>query len=542
MEPRPLYDGDEAKSIFDRSYSLWKSALHMASSTPQIPQNSFDLTKILHRTPSLPDSIPSDATFIEGNSTWINSDTSCDLKKKGIAKVFVLRKRYPIKCSISSSPAFSHWEGTPNNGIALLVLGWAYILTAELAERQHLTMEYRWSSGKPSSTQRPALRLNTSPRAVTWWKALVTPGSVWSIAGHAGQRKVSPWGVEVEDIGLDVADDVDTGQRPLSSREAACSLAQFCQVFGLEKQCSAALAAVLTFPLHSSYTTGTSAKIELPIPSLTYPSLTCRSIDEEHDAPPTEYPHLGFYMSLSICPDILGPLLWSVFWEPDVPCNFAGAWLQPLNTVLKPIIESNNLEVLAKVMSFTDAAPLWLGLALCGPQGIINSIVASISDLTPFPHTQPDTDSAAWTGIAQSFLHIRPPGPYYLRNGPVSRANVWRLRHDCHSEYKDTAFRYAPLYGWPPFGEMREEDVEFEIRPHLRCSHEWKYVHWTWRIQTDGNTRTVESTDPGFSLIHKTSPTRPPPEQTGVDGGECTAEAISKISKKATRANFLVVF
>lgn len=238
-------------------------------------------------------------------------------------------------------------------------------------------------------------------------------------------------------------------------------------------------------------------------------------------------------MSLSICPGIFGPLLWSVFWEPGVACNFAGAWLGPIETVLRPIIENNELELLAKVLSFTSVAPLWLGLALCGPRAIIKSVLPSITRLTEYGHTEPHIDSAAWTGIVQSFLHVHPPGPYLQDDGMVSRADVWRLRYDCHREYEDMTFANPPSHGWPPFGRMRREDIELEIHPHLRCSHQWKYSYWTWEL--------AKVTDAGFSTIYMTSPTVLP-SQTGVCGGyqrsQYPAEAVSRISRRATQKIF----
>jgi hypothetical protein len=151
------YDGPEAELIFSRSLSRWQAALHRANSTRQIPESSFNLERTLSRTPSLPETIPSDATWIEGYSTWINSDTSCRLTKTEKARRFLLRKRHPIICRISSSRNFLVWEDTPNNGIALLVLGWAYILTANLVERQNLGigMEYSSLLNKPSAGQHP---------------------------------------------------------------------------------------------------------------------------------------------------------------------------------------------------------------------------------------------------------------------------------------------------------------------------------------------------------------------------------------------------
>ena len=197
----PLYDGPEAESFFSRSHSRWQAALRTAASTRHLPANSFDLETILSRTPSLPRHIPSDATTIEGYSSWTNSDPLCGLEKTGKIRRFVLRKTHVINCRISLAPDFSAWEDTPNNVITLLVLAWSYILTADLAERQCLGMEYL--PRQPSNSQLPTLRLDYAlPQERAWWKAIVARGIGWSIASKHlphPKAKASPWAVQVED-------------------------------------------------------------------------------------------------------------------------------------------------------------------------------------------------------------------------------------------------------------------------------------------------------------------------------------------------------
>ena len=106
--------------------------------------------------------------------------------------------------------------------------------------------------------------------------------------------------------------------------------------------------------------------------------------------------------------------MWSVFWEPGIPCNFAGAWLGPIVSVLQPIIDDNNLELLAKILSFTRVAPLWLGAALCGPKGKVGTIIPSLNKLHDYMWTRPSINSAAWICVPQSFMHIHPPGPTFV--------------------------------------------------------------------------------------------------------------------------------
>ena len=308
-----------------------------------------------------------------------------------------------------------------------------------------------------------------SPRELAWWQAIVADGVGWSIAG----AQVAPWAISVEDMDVQIGGEIDGRQQPPTTREAACYLARFCSAFGLGSQSSAALAAALSIPLHASTAPLKSVTIELP-----EPSLTARVATPEEEIYPSDFELISYYMTLSLCPWALGSSLWSIFWEPDVPCNLAGAWIGPIATTLEPIIRQNDLELLAKVLSFTSIAPLWLGLALCGRRALIKSILPSLTELRHYPYTRPDIDTAAWTGVQQSFMDSHCTE---LRlDDTVPRADVWRLRHDCYAEYSDDGFLYTPPYGWAPFGTMRDSDVELEIRGHLGCCHQWAYSYWTW--------------------------------------------------------------
>ncbi|KAK0110105.1 hypothetical protein ONS95_002761 [Cadophora gregata] len=469
--PRIDYDGPQANAILSRSLTRWQTAFHLAKSTREFPESSFKLEALLSRVPSLPDNIPSSSTWIEGYSTWANSDALCALKDK-IEKTrrFSLRSQHPTTCRLSTSNNFKVWERNPNNGIALLVLGWAYILSASLAEKQQLLLKYAPLDDYSGTSE---INLDyASAQELRWWKAIVAPGVGWNVAGD----RPTPWAVLVDNLDLEMAGEIDVTHPPPTARQAANYLARLCAAFDLGNQCSAALAAALSLPLHRSTSPLKSVTIELPRPSL---QVCVASPSQDQDQYPTDFRLIGYYMTLSLAPSYFGSALFGIFWEPDVPCNFTGAWLSPISDILRPILLDNSLELLAKILSFTNVAPLWLGVVLCGPGAIIKSIMPFLDQLRPYPYAQPFVDAAAWTGTPQSFMDSHPTGPY-LQLGRISRANVWRLRHDCHMNYDDDSFSATPLHGWPPFGTMEVEDIELELHDHLNCSHQWRYNYWTW--------------------------------------------------------------
>jgi len=75
-------------------------------------------------------------------------------------------------------------------------------------------------------------------------------------------------------------------------------------------------------------------------------------------------------------------------------------------------------------------------------------------------------------------------GPYLQEDNTVSRADVWRLRHDCSElEPEGRPFNCTPLVGWPPFGTMHPEDLELEVGKHIGCKrHMWQYDQLTWEL------------------------------------------------------------
>ncbi|KAH7308006.1 hypothetical protein B0I35DRAFT_338303, partial [Stachybotrys elegans] len=466
-----LYDGPEVDSVFSSSVSRWRAALARAKSSSKFPKASLDLRKCLRDIPKLPPRIPPEARYIEGHSTWRNADPSCSMRtRKEKSKRIFLTKLHPTICNASASCSFRTWEGRTNNGLALLTLGWAYILSAELAQRQGLRMEYGQLHGRPDSTAWLDLSY-ASAKEFRWWMAIASRDVGWSVAGG----RISPWAVSVGDIGVDISASGAEIQQPPTSYEAACYLSRLCHAYDLGSQASAALAAALTIPLHATTAPFKAVSIELP-----RANLVARISYPHSEQPPAEFGAIGYYLTLSLCAWATGPSLWSVFWAQDIPCNLVGAWVVPIAQLLEPIIINNDMELLAKVLSINNVSPLWLGIALCGRGAIINCILPSLTKLRDYPFFRPDIDAAAWTGAAQSFFNS--PQTSLGSDGTVSRADVWRLRRECSDSYLDDTFSHPPPYGWPPFGKMHATDVEHEILEHLSCSHEWRYLHWNWRL------------------------------------------------------------
>jgi hypothetical protein len=197
-----------------------------------------------------------------------------------------------------------------------------------------------------------------------------------------------------------------------------------------------------------------------------------------------------------------------------------------LRNILYPLVEDKEHELLAKLFSSTRAAPLWLGTLVCG------EIVTLLDSLDHCAwYTRSTCDTAAWTGIPRSFLSLQPPGPY-LRDGSISRSDVWRLRRDLRDRYESLeheVYALEPNVPWRPFGIMHLQDVEVELHDHLTCSHRWFYEHWTWRhdLATDAGFRTRGS------MVHQAPLPAPVPSAKLV--AQCVSEYQNPVDVKYIR-------
>ena len=312
-----------------------------------------------------------------------------------------------------------------------------------------------------------------------WWSALICPGQGW----RPGGESMPPWTVEFRgNVQFVVKGEVVDGANPHdctppSSRQAVNFLSKFVSAYDLTGQSSLALSMVLSLPLHNQ----TRSAIALPTPS-TFTRVQFQHVDS---VPPIQqdFENLSRYMALSSNPQFLSSVLWGIFWEPDIDCNLVSAWCEPIVRVVRPLIENGKTELLAHIFAQRrpNIAPLWYGTLACGRTRVFNTIIGYLKTLRPPTPYRPMAETAAWTGSPQSFMDVGGSGPY-LTGIQVTRADVWRLRHECSSmNGHDIAFRNPPLCPWQPFGTMFSIETELSVRAHLECPrHQWAYSGWTW--------------------------------------------------------------
>ncbi|CAH0046407.1 unnamed protein product [Clonostachys solani] len=490
----PVFDGPTSQLVLSRSQAHWTRLSALGRASSRFDVSPLDLRALLSRIPALPNYIPKDARFIAGSAQWSNTATECDAKTRVMPRNISLRGTHPVVCRISSLETFQNWDRDTNNGLALLIIGWAYVLCANLAERQGRSISYAVQEATSQDSAEEgggqALDLRYAPSAERkWWKAILANGRGWGVEGDI----VLPWALSIENIGVDVPDvAVLATDLPPSSMQAASYVGRLCVAYGLCGQLTPSLVAALCIPLQYTIMSHWAPEMDLPKPSLAVPLFDPRG----EACLLKELKLIDYYMTLSLDPSTIGCAMWSVFWTEGVPCNSAGAWFGPIAHVLRPFLEANDHKSVVRILSQAcpRAGPLWLGSALLGPSSLIGRIEMYLDRGKWVPCTGPDPTSAMWTGLPHSFLDG------YCTRGvtrreTVSRADVWRLRREFPNKYRTRDLEQPLPHAWPPFGRMRREDVELEIRDHLVCNHRWKYVSWSWG--------TEELDDVGFSSYSK---------------------------------------
>lgn len=480
---------------FARSKQQWQYLSTKAASMC-LQHDTVRLSDLMLELPAIPDNLQG-VNYLTGQATW-------ELRSKGDSHLHKARtegkrlwspsRRRSTLCTISADSHFTY-SNSKSNGVALLFLGWAYILCMSLLEKQRIPLRYTnnvpEASGNQNCPEEQCFSVDlgiVSDCEFRWWSSLLLPGQGW----RSDRPEQPVWAiVYTGNIKFQVTGQVRVSAsphtNPPSSSQAAAFLSRFASMYNLESQAPLALAMALTIPLHNE----TRSMVELPKPSLFR--------QDTHLASPSsierEYTNLSHYMTLSSNPIFLSSALWGIFWEPGVDCNVVGPWCDPIIEVVEPLIDRGDLETLAHVFACRrpTIAPLWYGMAACGHTKTIAAIVPFLKTLHAPTPSRPVPEVAAWTGAPQSFMDLCGSGPYEQGGSQVARADVWRLRHECWDlEPEGTPFRNPPMSPWPPFGYMDVEELEISLRTHLRCErHHWVYARWTWLLSN--GTKVVES-------------------------------------------------
>ena len=436
---------------------------------------------------------------VHGRATWrYQPNAKCDVSESVLIKDLTVGISVATKFTAEGS-GFRNWEGTCNtkdkgisatgNHLAVLIPCWAYILSKLLVERQGGSMEYTNASA-PSTDETvdskcPNYRVYVGDagfKEARWWKAILAPGQGWRSIMHSSTDTVylAPWSMEYHGdtkFFIDISTTISRADRirnalPPSCEEALQYLTSYCILHALGTQYFAALSAVLILPLQNLL----GREVQLPKPLMVRPSEKSSPLPDVRE----QFLDLPYLVTLSCAIEIVSSALWAVFWEPDIDCNLASAWLSPALNALGPLIDTNDHEMLVRTLARHQpmAGPLWLGAVLTGLSRNIPHFLQTLEA----PFARPDSLASAWLGFPQLFMDTPGTGAYKDDGNCIRRADRWRLLHDVGSR----PYGSTPLSAWQPFGKMPLSAVELDVMAHVECKrHEKQYIRWEW-FGTDG--------------------------------------------------------
>ncbi|KMQ41313.1 hypothetical protein HL42_7998 [Trichophyton rubrum] len=437
--------------------------------------------------------------YIRAEGVWVVSDGGeCGIggKQKIRAASLPIGVRRPTPVCFKNA-AFHKGAGVGGahevNIIGTLALGWSYIFSAALIERQGSglsSLDYTDSIAEMCYGKAEVIGNMidvgcVSAQAARWWGSILAPGQGWkaTVLQSDSACYISPWSVALEhDEAFKVrVSDLPTNSTmkslsPPSSQQALEFLIDLCALHGSHSQLFVALATAMTFPAHNYY--GTPSRLPSVRGSNTLKSPQVIADAKELSA------QIPYYMTMSCAHSVTVSSLCSVFWEPEVCCNLVSPWLHP---VLKEIpnnysgsLSLDEIIPLLCALRCPNLAALWLGATL---SGLSSTVVELVGSGTP----PLDTNGAPWTGNPQSFMDVPGSGPYIQFDSlqdKLFRSDAWRLLYLPAAVEDDLQYNSPPFSPWQPVGMTDFEYTAIRVKAHRDCPrHELVYHHWSWRLK-----------------------------------------------------------
>ncbi len=446
-----------------------------------------------------------------------------------------LALRNPIPVSIAATPEhevpWASWFARGDqNHLAVLILAWAYILSARWAEiiPEGTSLVYTDSMADHSTLDAQPAPLDghgnldvdigdASPEEARWWSAVLAPARGWQATMSSGQTTFfAPWSIQLQPgcrfilKSANLTSSASSTVAP-SFSESLRFFENFCARRGIADQSQAALAAVLLFPSMRNNVQG----LQLPALATSHPAevVSYPEVTQQERFPWThQHDHLDRLITLSCHVKGVRPLLLSSFYEPTIECNAVTPWLKGALAAIGTLVQDNPLVVGRMLM---DRQPkvvsLWLGATVLGLQQRLLQDVGF--GLIPI-----DLHSSAWSGTVHSFIQQPVSDPLVGDGGHVSRADQCRLLYLSRSGSHDR----APICQWSPFGGTPVEHCDIEVRNHADCKdHGLRYQGFTWECVGGNVTQKPIGGDDADVL-----PSLQQPQQTD------TLEQIPRLSRK----------
>ncbi|KAF7544400.1 hypothetical protein G7Z17_g9990 [Cylindrodendrum hubeiense] len=305
-----------------------------------------------------------------------------------------------------------------HNHIPILMLAWAYILSARWAELiqaahllqsgSHQTQQSTTEGSKMLANDKYSITVRigeVSEDAAHWWRDILSGGGGWeaTIRSAKGEVLHSPWSTKLISeqpfvISAKVkATSSPSKHIPATSAIAHRYLSEYCRLHDIDDQKQAALAAALLIPV-AKYD---HRPIELEIPKFSHEVDRGEEICIESPLIIENELQLDRLLTLSCNPRGSKALLTSIFFEPDITSNICGFWLQGSLAFLDTVKDPHTL-LRTLIKRDPELGILWLGAFITGTHHrCLRDARAAWWNI--------DLNAAAWTGTFMSFIQAPVP-------------------------------------------------------------------------------------------------------------------------------------
>ncbi|KAF5639681.1 immunoglobulin variable region used by the itc63b heavy chain [Fusarium sp. NRRL 52700] len=540
MSPDPLrLDDFLFRVYYQKGYSTWLSLLQQATKDPDIPSDNLQVEHLFPQHPYFPVGIELDSTGLQiANSKWVPGEGSCDLPPFEQPFRILAHVASPTRLFTSTKsplPA-SSWFKKSENHLTVLVLAWAYALSARWAEifSQALPLVYtdsqaEWLATRPCDNIEAVVDIgNVNDDAARWWAAVLSPGQGWNSSMACGRyRFISPWSTTLESSPtiqlFSAARSKTPSHQCCSSFERAVQyISDYCTLHSAHDQNRVAFATTLMLPL-ANYD---RISVLLPVPQMCTPPPTS-SLSAESTEEPIYGPDIRQFdrlLTLSCNPLGVKSILGSIFYEPGILCNSCGPWLQGTATVLQSGM-IQDLDILTRMFSLRSPhlSFLWLGANIAG---LHKGFLRGCGGLLGLNRI--DIHEASWTGTLISFIQDHVP------QQPENTTSISR-RHEFTLAFLTQGiarYRYPPIFPYSPLGLTAVEDLDLDVRLHTTCQsgHGLKFSKITWHCA--GGKKEVHEAATLTTITRPPSRAKPSAthlvDYSGLDPGRDVSEQVTR--------------
>lgn len=356
---------DDFRRVYDFGFKTWADLHALADDSSTAPACYDCVTDAFLHQPCFPRTLrlknEHERLFATGSSTWGAGGNACGLPSFSTAVQIGVTRKEPIKLSIPASAQDkpNHlFSSRDKNYVAVLMLAWAYILSARWVEIMPEPCSIRYTDSCASHDQDATAKCRNSAGTIEldigaasqeearWWAGVLAQDQGWQATLRSGHRILfSPWQIHLRStqrfsINTNILPSASNNPTP-SFTEAKAYLQRLCQRHDIFDQSLAALAAVILFPSF-----GASQELQIPTPRMreqpTIRSKPAQDNARQHHDRLFQTDYLDKCLASSCYTKGTRPLLLSVFYEPSINCNAVTPWLQGLLAAINALVAGNS--------------------------------------------------------------------------------------------------------------------------------------------------------------------------------------------------------